>query len=168
MLAFLVLFNLYPLIPLQKGAAAEGAFARPRIAWEYLYGGAPEESVQLQYAPMIQYINASLSPEHDKVYDTSRLILFASYSDVLFYSGTKSIEGATSWDLLTPNAIQHLSDSAITYVAMNGATVKQLQSAPINGCLQPIHQTPDDQYLFRVEYARVIDSATSRCSAGGN
>lgn len=149
---FITLLNFQPFIPLQKTAADLNSFAAPRVAFGYLYRNEPESSVQLQFIPMIVYINQHLSSKNDKVYDASALELYAGYCDVKIFHGTAALGVPESWDLYSPDALEHFAEERITHVSILAQDMDKLRRAAIFHSLREIHSTPDGQILFKVIY----------------
>lgn len=147
--ALITFLNFQPVVPFQKAAADPIAFSAPRVSFAYLYEGAPEGSVQLQYIPMIYFINQHLV-KGDKVYDYSALALYASYTDVKFFSATPALGSTLTWDLFSPDALQHFKEEHITYVSVLVSDMDRLRQAAIFPSLHAIQQTADGQVLLRV------------------
>jgi hypothetical protein len=152
-LAAVTLFNFQPFVGFQKATTVSGAFAIPPIAWGYLYDGAPEATVQLQFLPMINYINLHLSTDTDKVYDDSQLVIYSGYSDIKFYSATPGIATRREWDLFSDDALAQLKRASITYVSVPTYEVEKIKLYPIGRNLKRVYSSPDQQVLYWIDYA---------------
>ena len=147
------LFNFQPFVGFQNATTVRGAFAIPPIAWAYLYHGAPEVTVQLQFLPMINYINAHLSADTDKVYDYSQLILYAGYSDIKLYSATPGIITTShGWDIFSNDALAQLKRANITYVSLMAYDAVNIKQYPIARNLKQIYHSADEQVLYWIDY----------------
>jgi len=152
-LAAVTLFNFQPFVGFQKATTVSGAFAIPPIAWGYLYDGAPEATVQLQFLPMINYINLHLSTDTDKVYDDSQLVIYSGYSDIKFYSATPGIATRREWDLFSDDALAQLKRASITYVSVPTNEAERIRLSPIGRNLKRVYSSPDQQVLYWIDYA---------------
>ncbi len=106
-------------LPLERYAALPQVMGPEYLNWAYLYGDAPEESVQLQYVPMIGYMNDHLTPG-DKVFDGARLMFFNSYSNIELYNGSDFASPASQgeWSLSSSDAYDRLRANAVDYVVV--------------------------------------------------
>ncbi len=146
----LSLANAQLIVPVQRGALLQQDFGYIKYNWDYLYRGLPERDVQLQYAPMVEYMNAHLDPHRDKVYAATPDILYGSYSDIDFYDGLVApSEGYQPWSPVSPDALRHLREERIDYVLVPQNQEAALEKAPLYPYLAETHRT-DDEVLYRV------------------
>jgi dolichyl-phosphate-mannose-protein mannosyltransferase len=145
---------------LERNATSQTVMGAPYLNWAYLYEGLPEDSVQLQYVPMLQYTNAHLDAHHDKIYDGVYLEVMNLYSEVPLFNGA-GYDGPTGlheWTLMSPDAYQKLRETGCTYVVVAKATLVPLKTAPVWQHLKFITETPSvNGPTSRDELFKVVD-----------
>ena len=142
--AIILILNCQLLIPWQRHALLEFVEGRETINWHYLYENLPEREVQLQYAPMLEYINGHLDPSRDKVYDAADGIIFNVYSNVDLFNGSQydGPTGGGQWSLSSADAYSRLKDLNIDYVMVFDSGLGRLKTLPIWQHLQLVQRTP--------------------------
>ena len=140
------------LLPLQRGASTPGIQGSIPYAWNYLYRGAPEASVQLDYLPMIRFINSHLGSTPSKIYDGAGLYSAYMYLAPEMYNGSTYASPAAmgQWSLSSPDVLQEFRRNGIGYVVATGSTLAKLRRLPLYGHLAQIHESQDGIVLYRV------------------
>ena len=132
------------LTPLQRNAQIMGIMGAQYLNWDYIYGGLPDSSIQLQYAPTVQYLNAHLDPHRDKVYDGVKLEVFNVYSEIPLFNGSlyDGPAGTREWTLTSPDAYARLREAGCTYVEVPKETLAALKRSPLWPHLAFVVATP--------------------------
>lgn len=140
------------LVPLQRGASTPGIQGSIPYAWDYLYRGAPEASVQLDYLPMIRFINSHLGNTRSKIYDGAGLYATYMYLAPEMYDGSTYTSPAVmrQWSLSSPDVLQEFRKNGIGYVVASGKTLATLRRLPLFEHIAEIHESQDGIVLYRV------------------
>jgi hypothetical protein len=142
------------LVPLQRYSLVSTVDGRTPIPWQYLYRGQPADEVYP--VPMLNYLNTHLSAG-DKVYDGCFLVTNYLYSDVELFNGNlyDSPTQMGQWSLGSADALEHLKEARITYVAICGDQEADVMRLPLARRLEPVDLPPGTGHLlYRVDYSR--------------
>ena len=146
-----IVLNSQLLVPIQPNSIKTSIAGRADLPWTYLYGTASTRDI-VDWEPMIDYINAHLSPAHDKVYVAHPIFIDSLYSRVEFFNGfTYDAPGNLGqWGLGSPDALQHLRGLGIDYVVVSPGDAQTLQHTPLGPHLRTVHVSQDGVTLLRV------------------
>jgi hypothetical protein len=159
------LSNAQPLLNFQKNVEAPHVMGYVVYVWDYLYGGMPEDDVQLRYVPMIQWMNGHLHPRTDRVWSGTADVVFNVYSNVDLYDGVSGWHWPRSlhsfdpvWSLESTDAYERLKALHLNYVLVSQSDVTALKSSLLFPHLREVKSTPpapgpipDGETLYRVE-----------------
>jgi hypothetical protein len=153
----MVLLNSPLLVPFQRNALRQYTMGRVLYMWDYIYGCMPEYKAQMQYVPMLAWINAHLDPHKDLVYTKTLDDQYNLYSDIALYQANDPIESAlNAWSLESPDAYRHLKHLGVTYVLIDGTERNRVEAAQVYGHLKEVGTagSPDGistDVLYRLE-----------------
>lgn len=151
------------LLPLQKGAELPQVSGAILLPEPFLFAGQSPDQVQLVYMPMVSYMNKTLSPATDKVYDDTELVVFNLYSDIDLFNGDQydSPSALGQWNLASPDALARLRNEHITHVVTYRSKLAALRASALWPHLRLLHQEKNpvngnqpafDEFLFAVTY----------------
>ena len=146
------------LVPIFKSSATGSVMGQAYLNWSYVYGGEEEREIQMQYVPMLEYVNAHLDKKNDRIYDAASLWLFEVYSDIELFNGVDFLSPGSlgEWSLYSPNALLNLEKARCTYVALAKSKYLRLSSAPIWSHLRFVTETASiDGPTERIDLYRV-------------
>jgi len=140
------------LVPVVRGANSPAILGRIAFGWDYLFRGEPERDVQLQYLPMVEYINAHLPIRTSKVYDGDSLNGVYLYLRTELFNGSGYGSPGTmhQWQLSDPDAITKLRENGVTDVVVPVAAVDGLSTYPVWKDLRRTYTSSDGLVLFHV------------------
>lgn len=120
-------------VPLERDALNGRVMGAEYFDFAYLYEGKREADVQQHYAPVLEYTDAHLDPQRDKIYDDVKLSYFNLYSRVPIFNGKASGGPArlNEWTLSSPDAYIRLTRERCTYVITSKTNVAVLMQAPV-------------------------------------
>jgi hypothetical protein len=145
--------------PLERGALNQAVMGTQFLNFAYIYEGAPERTLGLQYVPMLEYTNAHLDPQHDKIYDAVNLQLMNMYSDTELYNGTSygSPTALGEWALASPDALARLRDAGCTYLIVSKDMLGSLRTTPLWPHLRFVYEAPGGAVRTTDELFRIVD-----------
>jgi 4-amino-4-deoxy-L-arabinose transferase-like glycosyltransferase len=139
LLIVVTIFNAQPLLPLQRSALLPYAMGLVGYQWDYIYGCLVEDSVQLQYVPMVAWMNAHLDPKKDRVYTKTIDDQFNLYSDIELYEANDPVQQVlNTWTLESPGAYDRLKSLGINYVLIDGTEESKVKASPIFARLKEV------------------------------
>lgn len=150
--AFISLSTTQLFVPLQRGSTTPGDEGPIPYAWNYLYRGAPEASVQLDFIPVIKYIDDHVQTRK-KIYDNAGLYSTYMYLKPEMYDGSTYGSPTTmkQWSLSSVDVMNHMKANNIGYLVTPAASMPTIERWPIYHHLRKVYESPDLVILFQVQ-----------------
>ena len=137
-------------VPFVQGGDSPAVLGTVTYEWNYLYRAEPERDVQLQYLPMVEYINEHLDARTSKVYDGAALSGVYLYIDPEIFNGWGYGSPATmrQWSLSDQDASTHLQENGITDLVVPASMIPTMKTWPIWPALRLTYTSPDGLVLL--------------------
>ncbi len=144
---------------LQRGATSPAVMGTQYLNFAYLYENLPERGIMLQDAPILEYANAHLDPQRDKIYDAVNLQFMNMYSQTEIFNGTNygGPAALNEWTLASPDAYARLSDAGCTYVVVWKEALGGMRATPLWKHLRLVTEQLQPGTRTTVELLKVVD-----------
>jgi hypothetical protein len=130
-------------VPYQRGATLGQVSGYIKFLWPYLYDNLPTRNVQLVWYPTIEYINAHLDPQKDKVYFATLDGFLNLYIDVPIFDGVSPTgKLLRDWDIFSPAAYDRLTERGVDYVVIGDGFEPRLKRSPLYRHLSEVARFP--------------------------
>ena len=153
-LGLVALSTVPPLDALQRSAPSPYVLGETAFSWDYLFKGEPEQDVQLQYMPMVEFANSHLPAKTSKLFDYgASLNSEYLYLDAEYFNGSGYGSPATmrQWSLSSSDVLTELKENGITDIVAATGSLPSLQTLPLWSHLRLIHESADGLVLLEVE-----------------